>query len=84
MEGREFVCLHSYGYPGLFKPSIYEILAQIEEVDILMAQAFEIIDYPKVAEDFYKDSFTSIAFANGYHVSTVRLYRKNDDIIKKN
>ncbi len=74
LKGKDFVCLHSYGYYGWFKPSIKEVLSQISEQDIPFVRAFEIIQYPKTAEDFYKDSFTSIAFDNGYHVSTVRLY----------
>ena len=74
LEGRDFVCLHMYGYYGLFKPSVGEVLSQINEYDLPLVKAFEIIESPETAEDFYKDSFTSIAFENGYHVSTVRLY----------
>lgn len=74
-EDMDFVCLHRYGYHGLFKPSISEVLSQIKECDIPIVKAFEIIQSPQTAEDFYKDSFTAIAFDNGYHVSTVRLYR---------
>ena len=74
LEGRDFVCLHMYGYYGLFKPSVGEVLSQINEYDLPWVKAFEIIEKPETAEDFYKDSFTSIAFENGYHVSTVRLY----------
>ena len=74
LEGRDFVCLHAYGYPGFFKPSIGEVLSQIKERDVSLIKAFEIIESPKTADDFHKDSFTSIAFDNGYHVSTVRLY----------
>lgn len=76
LEGRDFVCLHGYGYYGIFNPSISEVLSQIKEYDLPFVKAFEIIERPKTAEDFHKDSFTSIAFDNGYHVSTVRLYRK--------
>ncbi len=76
LEGRDFVCLHRYGYYGLFEPSISEVLSQIKEYDLPFVNAFEIIESPETAEDFHKDSFTSIAFDNGYHVSTVRLYRK--------
>lgn len=75
-EGKDFACLHSWGYYGFFKPSVAEVLAQINELDLPLVSAFEIIESPKTAEDFHKDSFTSIAFNNGYHVSTVRLYRK--------
>ena len=76
LEGRDFVCLHTYGYYGLFKPSIAEVLSQIKEHDVHLIKAFEIIESPQTSADFHKDSFTSIAFDNGYHVSTVRLYRK--------
>ena len=76
MEGRDFVCLHTYGYPGFFKPTIGEVLSQLDENDIPLVKAFEIIECPEVSEDFYKDSFTTIAFKNRYHVSTVRLYRE--------
>lgn len=75
LEGKDFVCLHGYGYYGLFKPSVGEVLSQIKEYDIPLVKAFEIIESPETASDFHKDSFTSIAFDNGYHVSTVRLYR---------
>lgn len=78
LEGIDFVCLHEYGYPGFFKPSICEVLSQIKEYDLPFVKAFEIIDSPQTADDFYKDSFTSIAFDNGYHVSTVRLYMKKE------
>ena len=73
-EGHDFICLHKYGYYGFFKPSVGEILAQIKENDIHVVKAFEIIESPQTANDFYKDSFSSIAFDNGYHVSTIRLY----------
>lgn len=74
LEGRDFICLHTYGYHGFFKPSIAEVLSQIKEHDIPLIKAFEIIESPQTSADFYKDSFTSIAFNQGYHVSTVRLY----------
>ena len=74
LEGRDFVCLHSYGYYGHFKPSVGEVLSQISEYDLPIIKAFEIIESPQTSADFHKDSFTSIAFDNGYHVSTVRLY----------
>lgn len=82
LEGRDFVCLHSYGYYGLFKPSIGEVLSQIEERDVPFIKAFEIIESPETFADFHKDSFTSIAFDNGYHVSTVRLYGAKSHTIK--
>ena len=74
LEGRDFVCLHSYGYYGFFMPSVGEVLSQIKEYDLPFIKAFEIIESPQTSADFHKNSFTSIAFDNGYHVSTVRLY----------
>ena len=74
LEGRDFVCLHSYSYYRLFKPSVGEVLSQINEHNLHFVKAFEIIESPQTVDDFYKDSFTSIALDNGYHVSTVRLY----------
>lgn len=75
MDGRDFYCLHSYGYYGLFKPTIKEVLSQISRYDLDFVKAFEAIEIPLTANDFYKNSFTSIAFENGYHVFTVRLYK---------
>lgn len=76
LDGKDFVCLHNYGCSEFFKPHICEVLSQINAHVLPFVKAFEIIESPKTANDFYKDSFTSIAFDNGYHVSTVRLYRE--------
>lgn len=65
--GRDFECIHKYGYCGLFKPSIAEVLAQISEEDLEMADAFEIIRL----QDWAKNK---IVFDQGYHISVVRLY----------
>ena len=72
---KDFRCLHKYGYYGLFKPSVAEVLTQIDSEILDTVVAFEIIDSPKTAEDFYRDKFTSTAFNSGYHVSIVRLYK---------
>ena len=68
---RDFECIHKYGYYGLFKPSIAEVLAQIPELDLPFIDAFEIIEEPRTTEDFYKNK---IVFENGFHISKVRLY----------
>lgn len=78
MEGQDFACLHRYSYPGLFKPSVAEVLAQIPDDALVYARAFQIIDWPKTSEDFYRDSMVNIAFRNGFYVSTVRLYTLTD------
>ena len=71
---KDFRCLHEYGSSGLFKPSVAEVLTQIDSEILDTVVAFEIIDSPKTAEDFHRDKFTSTAFNSGYHVSIVRLY----------
>ena len=73
-EGKDFVCLHKYGHSAIFRPKISEVLSQIRPYDLLTVKAFEIIETPNSTNNIYKNSFTSIAFDNGYHVSTVRLY----------
>ena len=72
---KDFRCLHKYGYYGLFKPSVAEVLTQIDSEILDTVVAFEIIDSPKTAEDFHRDKFTSTAFNSGYHVSIGRLYK---------
>ena len=68
----EFVCLHRWGYYGLFKPSIKEVLSQAPERTIYKANTFEIVEYPQDANDLnmYHDVVNS-----GYHLSKVRSYR---------
>ena len=73
-KGHDFACLHSYGYPGLFKPSLSEVLSQIKTEDLNLVKAFEIIESPKATVDFYKDALTASIFEKGFHVSIVRLY----------
>lgn len=73
-EGHDFSCLHSYGYPYAFMPSVAEVLAQLSQFDLSWVKAFEIIEIPEVAQDTRKTSFHTTAFNNGFHVSTVRLY----------
>lgn len=72
---KDFECIHAYGYPGLFKPSIAEVLAQIPEFDVPFIDAFEIIKSP-TASDFAKNQ---IVFNNGFHISKVRLYTSRDN-----
>lgn len=73
--GSDFRCLHWFSYPAFFQPTIAEVLSQISRKFLYTANAFEIIEQPLQAEDFYKDQFTTDAFNSGYHVSTVRLYK---------
>lgn len=71
--GEDFECLHTYGYYGLFKPSIAEVLSQIKDIDVELVDAFEIIKSPETMEDFGKNIN---AFNQGFHSSIVRLYNK--------
>jgi len=62
---------HTYGYYGLFKPSIAEVLAQIPKDIRHLVGAFEIIKHPETAQDLNDE----IAVVNdGFHVATTRLY----------
>ena len=75
----DFACIIKYGYYGLFKPSIAEVLAQIDTPFIELVRAFEIIDYPKTAADFYRTLLHRAVFDAHYHVTIVRLYASATD-----
>lgn len=77
IPGKDFRCLHAYGYYGLFKPSVAEVLTQIDSEILDSVVAFEIIDSPETFDDFCIDEFTTAALDSGYHVSTVRLYKSS-------
>lgn len=62
---------HTWSYYGFFKPSIAEVIAQIPKELLDQVVAFEIIKYPKTADDLNEESE---ALNAGYHVATTRLY----------
>ena len=68
----DFLCLHTCGYYGLFKPSIAEVLSQIPEKTISEANTFEIIEAPETREDLFR--YTEL-IDNGFHLSKVRSYK---------
>ena len=71
----EIHTFHAYGYYGLFKPSIAEVVAQIpSEISFEQIYGFEILDeMPKDANDLNK----YIHYTNaGYHVARTVLYKK--------
>ncbi len=68
----DFLCLHTYGYATIFKPSIAEVLAQYPEDLINSSNLFEIIEQPKTLEDVTK--YRKL-FDCGYHLSKVRAYK---------
>ena len=71
---RDFYCLHTYAHNCLFKPTIAEVLAQIDPAYISRVRAFEIYDYPKTMGDVFNNWFNDLAFNQGYFVSIVRLF----------
>lgn len=68
----DFFCLHTWGYYGLFKPSIAEVLSQAPESVIEQANTFEIIESPETREDVFK---YKEVIDNGFHLSKVRAYK---------
>lgn len=64
---------HGYGYYGLFKPSIAEVLAQIPGNLIHRVYGFEIVQSPQTAEDLNKH----IEYVReGFHLAITVLYEK--------
>ena len=68
----DFLCLHTWGYYGLFKPSIAVVLSQAPESVIEQANTFEIIESPETREDVFK---YKEVIDNGFHLSKVRAYK---------
>ncbi len=68
----DFLCLHTWGYYGFFKPSIAEVLSQAPEKTICEANTFEIIESPKTVEDIFR--YPKV-IDNGFHLSKVRSYK---------
>ena len=62
---------HTYGYYGMFKPSIAEVLAQIPAEHLDKVAAFEIVGSPETVDDLNREHEAVNA---GYHVATTRLY----------
>ena len=71
---KEIVCLHKFSTPGLFKPTIAEVLTQISPDDVEKVVAFELVTNPADSRWHYSADFAHQAFADGYHVFVVKLY----------
>lgn len=76
-----FRCLHTYGYHGMFKPSVAEVLCQIPVSLMEGAAWFEIVEQPKTAEDLHLEEK---ALNEGFHVSTVAVYRWTAEKLARN
>lgn len=63
----EYTTYHEYGYYGLFKPSISEVLSQVPKDIQDKVVAFEIINLIDFDEDLD-------ALNDGYHVAKTRFY----------
>jgi len=72
-ELKAITTYHTFGFYGLFKPSIAEVIAQIPEDLLDQVVAFEIIKSPEDAEDLKRERKATSA---GYHVAVTMLYRK--------
>lgn len=70
---RTILTLHGYGYHGMFKPSMAEVVRQIPE-DLLPHVTAYHINGPKNADDLNHDHD---ALNEGYHVATAVLYGAN-------
>lgn len=62
--------LHTYGYYGMFKPSIAEVLAQIPESYLEKTVAFRVVG-PDTADDLNREKE---ALNAGFHVAETTLY----------
>lgn len=67
---RKIRTLHTYGYYGMFKPSLAEVLAQIPKDIIDQVGAFE-VNGPETADDLNQERE---ALDAGYHVAETTLY----------
>lgn len=68
-----FRCLHGFGHPSMFKPSIGEVLRQIPANLLEGATHFELVKKPTTVDDMNEELR---ALKAGFHVSTIRVYSK--------
>lgn len=72
----DFICLHKYTCPCLFKPTIAEVLTQIDPGIVGKVVAFEIVESPESSGSLCEqDELTKEALRAGYHTSRIRLYQ---------
>ena len=76
MPEHDFICLHTYGSPNMFKPSVAEVLSQLTEEQAHLACAFEIIEAPETVMDLNLSYLSRMALNQGFHISRIRLYRR--------
>ena len=67
--------LHTYGYYGLFKPTVEEVLSQIPHCVVDEVIAFE-VDGPKDANDLNKHK---VELNEGFHVARTTFYKQREE-----
>lgn len=70
----DFLCLHTWGYYGLFKPSVAEVLSQVPEELAMQGNTFEIVESPETRDDVFR--YPEV-INNGFHLSKVRVYKSH-------
>jgi len=72
-----FACIHKFAEYNRFEPTIADILAQItdEMFERFRVQAFQIVKLPRGG---LNEQLEAEFYRNGYQVSVVRLYRKEN------
>jgi hypothetical protein len=73
---RDITTFHTWGYYGLFKPSIAEVLAQIPDDLIDRVVAFEIVGAPGTRDDLFGTEEAARITNDGYHAATTRLFER--------
>lgn len=68
-----FPCYHTYGYYGIFKPTIAEVLEQFPDEYLEQATAFYMVDYPKNDIDLNKQLEIVNSGCHESRVSALRL-----------
>lgn len=72
--------LHTYGYYGMFKPSVAEVLAQIPPEYRDRVVAFEITQRPVNSDDLFREQE---AVNQGFHVAVTALLTTVDESTHK-
>lgn len=81
-KGDEFIAFATWAYYGFFKPTLEEVLSQIDPINLASNRldpivAFEIIDAPECWDDIHKTELHSAILNAGYHIFKVKLYTRS-------
>lgn len=70
----EITTYHAWGYYGMFKPSIGEVLAQIPDDLLDKVAAFAIMKWPETRDDMFDGGENQRILNLGFHTATTRLF----------